>query len=133
MDNKLRLIFLILIIMATNISIVQWNARGITNKVEDLLETFGENTPDIIAIQESNLIQHTHFHINGYNNPLRFGERKNKRDGMGRGLLIAIKDSHSGWVKTKMDHNQIQKMTAEIYINNKEQIHLTNIYRKQKI
>ena len=119
--------------MATNISIVQWNARGITNKVEDLLETFGENTPDIIAIQESNLIQHTHFHINGYNNPLRFGERKNKRDGMGRGLLIAIKDSHSGWVKTKMDNNQIQKMTAEIFINNKEQIHLTNIYRKQKI
>lgn len=46
-------------------------------------------------------------------------------------MLIAIKEKHSGWIKSKIDNKQAQVMTAEIYIHNKHRIHITNIYRKQ--
>ena len=62
---------------------------------------------------------------------LRFGERKTKRDGGGRGLIIAIKKNHTGWIKSKEDNEQAQKLTAEVYLDNNKRIYITNIYRKQ--
>ena len=104
--------------MALNISILQWNCRGINNKIDDLINSF-ENIPDVLVLQETNLIKYKYFSIKGYETILRFGERKDKKQGNGKGLIIAIKDNHTGWIKQKIDNENAQLLTAEIYINNK--------------
>ena len=125
------IIFICLLGMALNISILQWNCRGINNKIDDLLNSF-KTIPDILVLQETNLIKNKYFSIKGYETILRFGERKDKKQGNGKGLIIAIKDNHTGWVKQKIDNESAQLLTAEIYINNKIKISVTNIYRKTK-
>ena len=112
-------------------NLVQWNARGITNKIEDLLNSFDKN-PDIIIVQETNLLKDIHFRIEGYETILRFGERKSRREGTGRGLIIALKREHNGWIVRKEENEHAQILTAEIYLNNKQKMFVTNIYRKTK-
>ena len=111
-------------------SILQWNARGIANKIEDILNTFNDDLPDIICVQETNLLKHQYFNQDNYKTVLRFGERKSKKEGIGKGLLIAIKNNHTGWVINKQNNNQAQILSATIFLNNKYQIKVTNLYRK---
>ena len=68
--------------------VVQWNSRGISNKIEDLLDSFKDKLPDVLVLQETNLIKNSHFEIKGYKT-FRFGE-KNSGRGTGKGILTAI-------------------------------------------
>ena len=112
-----------------NFSILQWNARGITHKIEDVLDTC-KFKPDILLFQETNLIKNLNFEIEGYT-IFRFGEKKTGR-GTGKGIMTAVKKTHIGWVLHKSDNDHAQTMTTEIYINKKNKVHITNIYRKTK-
>ena len=129
--HNFKIISLIVITMAS-FSVIQWNARGLSNKIHDLLETCKLNLPDIICVQETNLLKHQYFDLEGYRTVLRFGERKSKKEGVGTGLMIAINNKHTGWVIGKQENDHGQLMTATVFIHNKYQIKITNIYRKSR-
>ena len=122
---------LFLVASDLSFSVVQWNTRGITNKIDDLMETFGNNRPDILVFQETNLKKDIYFDIDNYQ-VHRFGERKNNKEGNGKGLLIAVKNEHIGWVVNKVDNVHAQLLTLEIYILKKYKVFISNIYRKTK-
>ena len=119
----------VLILMAIRpFTVLQWNSRGLTLKIDDIWETYIDNLPDIMVFQETNLLKHVNFEIKGYN-IYRFGE-KNSGRGVGKGILTAIKDNHTGWVTSKTDNEHAQILTTEIYIEKKHKINISNIYRK---
>ena len=115
------------------LKLLSWNARGLTNKIDDLVNTFDSSgiLPDIILIQESMLKKNVFFEIKGYN-IIRTGEGTHRNDILGRGLLTAIREDHVGWLYNKIDNESLQRHIVEIFINNNTKIYISNIYRKQK-
>ena len=53
--------------MSPNTSIIQWNAQGLRNKKNELLELINENNASLIAIQETKLSENYHIRIPNYN------------------------------------------------------------------
>ena len=115
------------------LKLLSWNARGLYNKIDDLVNTFDSSgiLPDIILIQESMLKKNVFFEIKGYN-IIRTGEGTHRNDILGRGLLTAIREDHVGWLYNKIDNDMLQRHIVEIFINNNTKIYISNIYRKQK-
>ena len=107
---------------------LQWNARGITHKIDDILDSVKHKTPDFLIFQETNLLKNANFELKGYT-IFRFGEKKIGR-GTGKGILTAVKEPHYGWVTKKIDNEQAQILNLEVYINNRHKINISNIYRK---
>ena len=67
-------IYLSLVMTVPTFSTLQWNARGIAHKIEDILDSCTEK-PDILLFQETNLLKNLNFQIEGYN-VFRFGGKK---------------------------------------------------------
>ena len=86
-------------------TILQWNCRGIHNKIDELKQTIAQRPtdPDIIALQETNLRQHHSINIPGYHKPTRVGDPKNNKTGAATGILIAVNK------KTFIQHNKYSR------------------------
>ena len=53
--------------MQLNTSIIQWNAQGLRNKKNELLDIIKENNASLIAIQETKLSDNYNIRIPNYN------------------------------------------------------------------
>ena len=53
--------------MSNGTSIIQWNAQGLRNKKNELLDLINANNASIIAIQETKLSNNCHIRLPNYN------------------------------------------------------------------
>ena len=118
-----------------NFSVVQWNARGISNKFDDLLNTLGF-MPDVITIQETLLTKEKILPtqiIENYN-ITRHGEfvkTKDKQRGiMGKGIMTCIKKCHPSRTHFKQDTIFGTMIISELYIHGLRKIYTVNTYMK---
>lgn len=69
-----------------NLTILQWNARSLVNKRDELILLIDEHNPHIICICETWLTADRSFAIPGYK------ISRKDRDGAGGGVLIGVKE-----------------------------------------
>jgi len=97
-----------------NLQILQWNARGINQNLQEFKHfIYNSNpSPDIICIQETLLKTDKEFKLTGYET-IRFDQDKSRR-----GLMICIKTSLSYFDIKR--HQNVEAMSVKvIYLQDK--------------
>lgn len=90
--------------------ILQWNARSVVNKRDELMLLISEHNPHIISISETWLSSGQNFIIPGYR------VSRKDRNGIGGGVLIAVKNNFTA-VATRIN-TSLEFVCCKVDINN---------------
>ena len=116
-----------------NFSTVQWNARGIIDKIDDLMDTMGFK-PDVLTIQESLLTREKMISTTLTENYdiVRHGEfvktKDKKRGTTGKGIMTCIRKCHPSKTVFKQDTIFGTMIISELYIQGKRKLNIINMY-----
>ena len=108
--------------------LAHWNARGGIRQKYDIIKDFLiEENIDVILIQETALPPNVDIKMRGY-------KQKKLCTGTtpGHGLLVLSKTKHECVVHRTINNEHAEAMTLEFYINKKNKIYITNLYRRAK-
>ena len=102
-------------------SILQWNAQGIREKKEEVVEMIDEHKVNVIAVQETKLAEYNVFNLTNYNIIRRDGTFNHTPHG---GVALFI---HSGTPYNVIDLNTpIQAVAVQVHLHTT--VTICNVY-----
>ena len=108
-----------------NLKILQWNANGLLNKIEELRELAIAKSVDIVAISETKLTKNKQVFMPGWNI-----YRKDRTDRLGGGVILAIRQNLTS-KRININQNNDTKteiVAAEMRLANGSRLVVASLY-----
>ena len=112
------------------LTIMQWNADGIGNKIFELQEYLVNSNVDVLAVQESKLLSTGPRADKDPKIPGYYIQRKDREDAENRGggLLFYIKNDVRFQPVNKMERFGLETLTIRVQLKRRDWVKITNCY-----